>query len=487
MTSRPSPRKQLARLRRHQDPAWWTDAKLGIFIHWTLAAVPAFAPRESEYKELLIEKQHDAFSLSPYVEWYENSLRFPGSPVANFHREHFGDAPYSSFAPIFEAGLASWDPEQWAAQFAGTGARYVVLVAKHHDGYCLWPSDVPNPHRPGWNSSRDIVGELADAVRAQGMRFGIYYSGGLDWTFCNTPMGSLGSLMAAVPQGDYPAYAEAQVRELIERYQPSVLWNDIAWPQRGPSLWKLFADYYEAVPDGVVNDRWMPYNAAFRLAKSSLGRSLIDRVIARQTEVAGGLVPPKPPYFDVRTPEYVTFPTIQRTPFECVRGMDHSFGYNAASTPEDFISRDDLLWLLADITAKGGNLLLNVGPRGRDAQIPDEQQERLAWLAGWSPTTARALQGTRPFTQPGTETPEGAPLRYATRGRAIYAILQHPGREATLTGVHASPTSTVTDSGGSPLDWRASDQGLVVQLGDRGMAAEPVVVVIHDGHARSGS
>ena len=96
-----------------------------------------------------------------------------------------------------------------------------------------------------------------------------------------------------------------------------------------------------------------------------------------------------PPHFDYRTPEYTTFDTIQRTPWECVRGMDHSFGYNAQSTEEDFVSRDELLWSVGDIASKGGNLLLNVGPRAVDARIPDEQLERLGWLAGYLPPNGR--------------------------------------------------------------------------------------------------
>ncbi len=211
-------------------PTWWQDAKLGIFVHWTPASVPAFAPVDVDIGQLMQSGRRDAFAYSPYSEWYENSLRFPDSPVARHHRETYGDRPYVKFAADWEAGLDQWDPQEWATRFAATGARYVVLVTKHMDGYCLWPTDVTNPHRPGWNCRRDVVGELSEAVRGAGMRFGIYYSGGLDSTFDDRPMGSVAEMLDAVPRGDYPAYAEAQVRELIARYRPSVLWNDIAWP-----------------------------------------------------------------------------------------------------------------------------------------------------------------------------------------------------------------------------------------------------------------
>jgi alpha-L-fucosidase len=185
----------------------------------------------------------------------------------------------------------------------------VVLVTKHHDGYCLWPTSVPNPRRAGWHSDRDIVGELAEAVRDAGMRFGLYYSGGLDWTFDDRPIGTFADLVAAVPSDPaYGDYAEAQVHELIDRYRPAVLWNDIAWPFGGERLWRLFADYYAAVPDGVINDRWMPRSAVFDLVRTRAGRSVVDRFVVRSAN-SGRTVPPTPPHFDVRTPEYSSFDT----------------------------------------------------------------------------------------------------------------------------------------------------------------------------------
>ena len=222
--------------RKGTPPPWWTAARLGIFVHWVPASVPGYAPTSAGIVDLLSGRMPNPLSELPYSEWYENSLRFPGSSVSRFHREHYGDRPYADFAADFVAGTEQWDPTEWARRFAATGAGYVVLVTKHHDGWCLWPSEVANPHRAGWHSERDLVGELADAVRAAGMRFGIYYSGGYDWTFGAHPIGSLSDGVIAMPRGDYTAYATAQVLELIERYRPSVLWNDIGWPSTWPEL-----------------------------------------------------------------------------------------------------------------------------------------------------------------------------------------------------------------------------------------------------------
>ena len=474
----------LKRLRRHRVPAWWQDAKLGIFVHWTIASVPAFAPVGAGFSSLLTSNRRDAYSLSPYVEWYQNSLRFPNSAVARHHRETYGERSYESFRTEWEAGLEQWKPKLWAQQFKSSGARYVVLVAKHADGYCLWPTNIPNPHRPGWHCRRDVVGELAEAVRGAGMRFGLYYCGGMDWTFNQRPVGSMADVVASIPRGDYLAYADAQVRELIDRYRPSVLWNDVAWPSDAKRLWPLFDYYYRWVPDGVVNDRWLPWNPLLAMSRAEIGRRVIDVLTRRQMRADGGLVPPRPPHFDVRTPEYVVFPEVQKTPWECVRGMDESFGYNALSRPEDFISHDDLLWLLTDIVAKGGNLLLNVGPRGIDAQIPEEQTERLSWLGQWAVPNGRALCGTRPWIRPGTAIADGHPVRFTAADDSVFAIVRDPGSTVTLSDVRSTPTTVIETVDGIPLTWRDTPSGVEVDLVAVHSAPEPVVIVLRRIEAR---
>jgi len=171
-----------------------------------------------------------AMVVHPYAEDYANAIKDGTTPSAAFHRAHYGGMPYEGFQPIFEKNLALWDPDGWARTFSDAGAEYVVLVAKYHDGYALWPTAVPNPHAPTWFSRRDLVGELAAAVRRHGMRFGVYYSGGVDWTFRPDVIRTLGDYAGSTPDGAYPAYADAQVRELVSRYRPEILWNDIAWP-----------------------------------------------------------------------------------------------------------------------------------------------------------------------------------------------------------------------------------------------------------------
>ncbi len=165
---------------------------------------------------------------------------------------------------------------------------------------------------PRWHSERDIVGELAEAVRSVGLRFGLYYCGGFDWSFNDRRVGSMADSILAVPRGPYPAYADAQVRELIERYRPSVLWNDVAWPGRATDLRPPHGRLLprrarrgaqrsvDAVEPAVLRGAARPGGPA-----GSTGRR------RRSAKETGGLVAPRPPHFDVRTPEYATLDEIQ--------------------------------------------------------------------------------------------------------------------------------------------------------------------------------
>ena len=107
------------------------------------------------------------FANNPYAEWYLNLLRIPGSPTQAFHKKHYGDKSYFDFQKDFEEQNANLNADDWAKLMEQAGARYCVLVTKHHDGYTLWPTDTPNPIIPGYYSKRDFVGELTEAVRAR--------------------------------------------------------------------------------------------------------------------------------------------------------------------------------------------------------------------------------------------------------------------------------------------------------------------------------
>ena len=163
------------------------------------------------------------------------------------------------------------------------------------------------------------------------------------------------------------------------RYEPDVLWNDIAWPATARPLWPLLADYYDAVPDGVVNDRWLSWSRSRR--GCATGRpARLRRVGPPAGRPDAALIPPRPGHFDYHTPEYVAFPDVRRRKWERAR-HGQEFRLQPQLQPDDFLTHDELIGSFIDIVAKGGNLLLNVGPWGEDAQIPDEQ---LTASTGWS-------------------------------------------------------------------------------------------------------
>ena len=356
-------------------PAWFAAPQMGIFIHWGLYSVPAWAPRGRGLDALLRDNYDNVCALQPYAEWYGNAMLLAGSATQAHHQAHYGSAPYTDFRESFDAASQVFDADAWVDMFVRAGASYVVFVTKHHDGYCLWPTDVKNPHRPGWHSDRDFVGELAAATRARGLRFGVYYSGGLDWTFRHDPIHDLGCMLACVPTGDdYRAYAAAQVRELIDRYQPSVIWNDIAWPNHD-DLPALFDYYYAAVPDGVVNDRWSGNSAMFaQLANPDYRAALnaaLKAKIARAESFMG-----TPRHADFRTIEYGigTPPADQK--WEACRGIGLSFGYSRNEVETDFLTADELRTMRDQVFAGGGNLLINVGPMA-DGTIANGQARAL--------------------------------------------------------------------------------------------------------------
>lgn len=419
-------------LNKHPLPQWYAGAKLGIFIHWGLYSVPGWAP--------LSHPEHDFTSAdyikyNPYAEWYLNVLRIPGSPTSEYHKQHYGaDFGYYEFAPTFNRESKKWDPDKMAAIFREAGARYVVLTTKHHEGFTLWPSTTHNPS-PSLKASqlhaeRDIVGELTTAVQKQGMKMGLYYSGGYDWTFNTGPIETSKDYETVKPESEaYGNYAFAQIHELIDRYKPAVLWNDIDWPKTGKAM-QVEADYYNAVPDGVIDDR-------FGIAHA-----------------------------DFTSPEYQKLDKISEKKWEECRGLGRSFGYNRAEGEAETIAPNELISLLVDIVSKNGNLLLDVGPMA-DGTIPPVQMERLKALGAWLKQNGESIYDTVPWERAEGKTAEGDSLRFTRKGSDLYVtILGTPkAQTATIEGVSARSGMQVTMLGdGSPLNAKAADNNLQVTL-----------------------
>ena len=248
----------LESVRTHQVPDWYMGAKLGIFIHWGLYSVPAWAPSGGDIGEVFQSgDMSNWFKHNSYAEWYLNTLKFEDGPTREYHNKNYGsDFSYDDFAAGYDSALKRWKPDEMAALFSEVNARYVVLTTKHHDGFTLWQSDFPCPHKEDYHTQRDVVGELTDAVRKQGMRMALYYSGGLDWAFNEARIEQVQDVWGTIVQTpEFVEYSVAHWKELIDRYQPSIMWNDIGYPAAA-DLGELFAYYYNNVPEGVINDRF---------------------------------------------------------------------------------------------------------------------------------------------------------------------------------------------------------------------------------------
>ena len=404
----------LESVRTHPMPDWYNDAKFGIFIHWGIYSVPAFAPHGALTAEKML-KGEIGFGETPYAEWYQNSLRLPGSSVHQHHARTYGeDFRYEQFASMFNEQIKQWDPDAWAKLFAKAGARYVVLVSKHHDGFLMWSSKHPNPGNATWQASRDVAGELTQAVNANGMKMGFYYSSLLDWSFTKRPINSIPDLIAGSDTSrEYLAYIENHWRELIDRYDPWILWSDIGYPP-GFNLPRLFADFYNRKPEGVVNDRWMQLP---KFLFNKWGRKYLARIIAR-----GDAKEMKVPHSDFTTPEYATLDHIAEHKWETCRGIGNSFGYNQFEDADDYQKAEDLIRLLADIVSKNGNLLLNVGPRA-DGSLHPKQVEALEGIGAWLTANGESIYGTHPWSRFMDVGENGSEVRYTSKGETLYAIV----------------------------------------------------------------
>lgn len=420
-------------------PGWFRDAKLGVIVHWGPYSVPGWAHlRPPGAGPMAPGATEEWYVDNTYAEWYWNSMSIENSPTARHHEEVWDGRPYERFAKDFVEASAGWDPGPWVDLFVAGGARYVVFTAKHADGFLLWPSARPHPTRPAWQTERDLVGDLAGAVRAAGLVMGLYYCGGLDWSFTGLPVRSIADVVAAVPQSEeYAAYADAHWRELIERYAPSVLWNDIGWPAVG-DYHRLFVDYYERVPDGVVNDRFDFLGVLTGAAHS-----------------------------DFRTPEYVQLDDTVEFVWETVRGFGDSFGYNRAEREDDVASVDELVHRLVDVVAKNGNLLLGVGPEAVGT-IPDLQARRLEGLGAWLHVNGDAIYRTRPWRWPSAQTGEGLEVRFTQRDGQLFAVIlgTPEGHEVVIRDLELRSGSTVELLGREgTIAHRATPAGLAIEVG----------------------
>ncbi len=361
-------------LDKRPAPSWFQDAKFGIFIHWGLYSVPSWATLSNA----------DGFG-SGYSEWYWQRLNNKDLKIhkefLDFHQKNYAGAPYQDFTKSFKAEL--FNPDQWAKIFKNAGAKYVVLTSKHHEGFPLWPDKLSW----NWNAGdvgpqRDLLGDLTKSVRNQDMKMGYYYS--------------LFEWYNPTYQTDLNAYVDNRMlphmKHLVETYQPDILWGDGEW-DHPTAKWKvepfmawLFNE--SKVKDNIViNDRW-----------------------GNDTRNKYGT------FYATEYSEDIAGIEINK-PWEECRGIGESFGYSRNENLENYLSSEKLVHMLIEIVSKGGNLLLNIGPRA-DGGIPVIMQERLAEIGAWLDVNGEAIYGTRKLPN----APKKDKVFFTKKGSDIYLI-----------------------------------------------------------------
>ena len=431
---------------KHEVPEWYHDAKLGIFIHWGLYSVPAFAPTGLKVPDSINKVTPEEMAKRyPYAEWYLNTLRIPDSPTQKYHNKTYGENfSYDDFVPMFNDAIKKWNPREWADFFKKVGAKYVVLTTKHCDGFLLWSSKQPNPNKENYIASRDIVGELTEAVTKKGMKMGFYYSTAWDWSFNLNPIKDAASFLENyINPPEYTEYVNTHIYELIDRYEPTILWADMGYPSETNVL-EIFAYFYNKIPEGVVNDRW---------------RQLLPN---KKTFT-------KLEHCDFTTPEYTVPKKIKRKKWETCRGIGNSFGYNKFESEQDYLAPDELILMLIDIVSKNGNLLINIGPMA-DGKIPEIQKNCLLALGKWLDVNGDAIFGTRPWDHAEGTTSDGIPVRFTQKKEALYLILMRipQTNDISIENLNLEGISEINLLGNEDhLNWQVENSTLKITLPDK--------------------
>jgi len=353
-------------LNTRKMPEWFHQDKFGIFIHWGLYSVPAYAP-------VLPNSGYN------YAEWYWRRIRRDHTDgqeqneasrqlFTDFHNRVYGkDFKYEDFEPMFKAEL--YDPKQWAEIFKASGAKYVVLTSKHHEGYTLWNSPEADKSwgRP-WNAvtgtpKRDLLGDLTKAVRAEGLKMGYYYSL-YEW---------FNPLWLTNKKKYVTEHMLPQLKELVNQYKPSIIFADGEWslPDTGWHSLQFLSWLFNSSPvkdEVVVDDRW-----------GSNTRSMNHGAMYTTSEYGSGM--------------------DKSIIWEQCEGIGHSFGYNRNERLTDYKTGRELILMLVDIVSRGGNLLLDIGPTA-DGRIPVIMQQRLAQIGAWLKINGEAIYATEAFDHP---------------------------------------------------------------------------------------
>ena len=400
---------------------WFEDARFGIFIHWGVYSVPAWPT---------VDK---SVSTNPvYSEWYWWQKNTDTSPVGDatrrYHSETYGDDfKYQDFAKDFKA--ERFNPGEWADLIKASGAKYVVLTSKHHEGFTLWPS----PESWNWNSvdigaHRDLCGELSQAVKDRGLHMGFYYSL-YEWY---NPI-YLNDVDRYVDQHMLP-----QLKDLVCRYEPDMVWTDGEW-EHPSETWRsteFLAWLYNESPvrDRVaVNDRWgketRGHHGGFYTTEYDLSAAQADNM------------------------------SKNAHPWEECRGIGNSFGYNWAENLDHYSSTRDLVVTLIERVSRGGNLLLDIGPKA-DGTIPLVMQDRLLGIGRWMDANGESIYSSKPWAEAAASKADG--VYYTAVGPDLYVHITKPCQSIKIKGIKR-PTEVKTLG----TNHKASLSGSTLRLSDR--------------------
>lgn len=356
-----------------QRMEWWRDASFGMFIHWGLYSIPG-----GTYK---------GDTCKGGAEWIMNKLHIPVKEYEQFAGQ---------FNPV------KFNADQWVSIAKDAGMKYIVLTTKHHEGFCMWDSKITDYDIMDASPfKRDIVKELSEACKKQGIKFCVYYSI-VDWHHPQAqallfPNYNAGQKDSTAWNPEFPKYFEnylkPQVKELLTNYGDiGVVWFDGDWipdykTEMGKELYKFIR---EIQPNTIVNNR---------VDKGREGMKGMDK----EGQFAG----------DFGTPEQEVPATGISSDWESCMTMNGSWGYKPSD--KHWKSSEDLIRHLIDIVSKGGNFLLNVGPDSQ-GMFPQKSITRLKAIGKWTKVNAEAIYGAKasPYNRPDWG-------RYTSKPGIVYA------------------------------------------------------------------
>ena len=434
-------------IKTYPIPEWFHDAKFGIFIHWGVYAVPAY-------------------TTEGYAEWYPNKIYKVG-PDRDYHIETYGPTEkfgYKDFVPMFKA--EKWDPDDWADLFYKAGARYVVPVAEHHDGFAMWDSDLTHWDAMEKGPKRDIIGELAESVRRKGMKY--IPSFHRERHFAHFDSVLVAPEIAEMPEAadlygpfsltrDFIDDYVARWKELEKKYQPDFMWLDHVPIFYNDSTHPMVIEYRKAMRDMITDylNQSAEWGKDVYFNNKGMKRHGINFPIGAGVREADNLD--------------MDDPTVK---WQNPATIAESYGYHKDDDIKNrYKSTDELISLLVDVVSKNGNLLLNVGPKA-DGTISEGQRQRLLEIGKWLEINGEAIYGTRPW-----ETYREGPnrdrynltsedIRFTANDDYLFAIVMDwPQTDTvTLTSVSGYEIVNISLLGYGDISFAENVGSLVVQL-----------------------